>query len=88
MEPVQRIGLGVATGGLSELTNAFVPSGSESITEEKPTITQDQEDKAAADETEAEARRRRRGTLKRVYTTPGANFVNQSNIGRNSLTGA
>lgn len=50
-------------------------------------FTEDDENKAAADESEAEARRRRRGMLRRVFTTPGSNFVNQSNIGRNTLTG-
>lgn len=50
-------------------------------------ITEDQENKAIADETEAEARRRRRASLRRVFTSPGANFVSESNIGRNTLTG-
>lgn len=51
-------------------------------------ITGDQEDVAARNETEREARRRRVGMLRRVFTTPGQNFVSGSNIGRNTLMGA
>lgn len=51
-------------------------------------ITSDEEDRAANQESEAEARRRRRGMLRRTYTTPGQNFVSESNIGRNTLMGA
>lgn len=51
-------------------------------------ITAEEEDRAANAESEAEARRRRRGMLRRTYTTPGQNFVTESNIGRNTLMGA
>jgi len=51
-------------------------------------ITAEEEDRAANAESEAEARRRRRGMLRRTYTTPGQNFVAESNIGRNTLMGA
>lgn len=51
-------------------------------------ITAEEEDRAANAESEAEARRRRRGMLRRTYTTPGQNFVSESNIGRNTLMGA
>ena len=84
MEPINSV-FGFGSKGV---VDAFVPKGEDSVTEPPPAITTEQEDKAVADESEAEARRRRRGVLRRVYTTPGANFVNQSNIGRNTLTGA
>ena len=70
------------------LVNLFVPKGDNSVNTPPVTQTQAQEDKASTDESDAEARRRRRGTLRRVYTSPGSQFVAQSNIGKNSITGA
>lgn len=77
------------TGGLSEVANlavgAFSPDAPKPV--DPVTISKEEEDKAAADETEAEARKRRRGVLRRVFTQPGQNFVQQTNIGKNSILG-
>ena len=80
--------LNVVTFGAYGATKHFIPGGDDSMHTDAINQTQDQEDKAAADESEAELRRRRRGMLRRVYTSPGSQFVAQSNIGKNTLTGA
>jgi hypothetical protein len=72
---------------------SIATKGSAFLKELNPTlgvvsITAEEEDRAANAESEAEARRRRRGMLRRTYTTPGQNFVTESNIGRNTLMGA
>ena len=74
---------------INSIVGLFVPKKDESAEPPSPapTITIETEDKAVEDESEAEARRRRRGALRRVYTQPGSNFVSQSNIGKNTLTG-
>lgn len=79
--------LNVVTFGAYGAAKHFIPDGSMN-TIDAVTQTQDQEDKAVADESEAELRRRRRGALRRIYTSPGSQFVAQSNIGKNTLTGA
>lgn len=89
MKEVTRVAVGVLTGGLSEVANLAV--GAFSPKAPKPQnpvqINADDEDKTAAEETEAEARKRRRGVLRRVFTQPGQNFVQQSQIGKNSILG-
>jgi len=77
--------IAAATLGLSEAVGAFSSDAPEPV--DPVTISKEEEDKAAADETEAEARKRRRGVLRRVFTQPGQNFVQQTNIGKNSILG-
>lgn len=70
---------------LYHMIRAFTP---DAPTPQTPVpITAADEDKATAEETETEARKRRRGVLRRVFTQPGQNFVQQSQIGKNSILG-